>query len=223
MAEQVTFAAQRRTAFGKAASKLRRQGIVPANIIGRGRDSVAIQLNAHDFERFLAKHSPTTVLQLTLDGGKAGENVVVQHVQHEPVSRAIQHVDFLHVDMRRLMRARVPIHLVGEAPGVKLYDGIVLTLLDHIDVEALPADLSEVVSLDIGNLVDLKSTLYVRDVVTPASIKVLTDPDEPVVKLEPPRIAAEEVPAAAPEAAAQTEGAPAAPSEGRAEAKSAES
>src|SRR5260370_36434268 len=73
MAEQVRFAAQKRTALGKAASKLRRQGIIPANIVVQGRESIAVQVNGLELGRFLAKHSATTLLRLTLGGGAGDE------------------------------------------------------------------------------------------------------------------------------------------------------
>src|SRR5262249_54960658 len=127
MAEQVKFAVQRRTALGKAASKLRRQGIIPGNIYGGGRESIAIQFNGLEFQRFLAKHPATTLLRLTLGEGARDETVVVRHVEREPATRAIQHVDFLHVELSQAIRARLPLHLTGDAPAVKLDAGGLLT------------------------------------------------------------------------------------------------
>jgi len=199
MAEQVTFAAQRRTVFGKAVRQLRREGIVPGNIVVSGRDSIAIQVNGADFQKFLTKHHATTVVRLTLDGDKRGDTVMVQRVEHEPVTRAILHVDFAHVNMSETTHARVPIRIEGDAPGVKLYNAMVLTVLDHVEVEALPADLPDALVLDVGELTDLNASLNVGDLTVPRGVKVLTDPAESVVRLEPPRMvepAAE--PAAAP-------------------------
>jgi large subunit ribosomal protein L25 len=209
VAEQVTFAAQRRTVTGKAVRQLRKQGIVPGNIVASGRDSVAIQLNGLDFQRYLAKNAPTTVLRLILDGGKAGETVMVQRVEHEPVTRAILHVDFIQVNMSQAMRARVPIHMEGDAPGVKTYNGLLLTLLDHVEVEARPADLPQALPLDVTGLTELNMMLHVSDIAVPKNVKVLTDPDEAVVRLEPPRtIEAAPAPTEAAEAAAEAPAAP---------------
>jgi len=198
MAEQVTFAAQRRTVFGKAVRQLRREGIVPGNIVVSGRDSIAIQVNGADFQKFLTKHHATTVVRLTLDGDKRGDTVMVQRVEHEPVTRAILHVDFAHVNMSETTHARVPIRIEGDAPGVKLYNAMVLTVLDHVEVEALPADLPDALVLDVGELTDLNASLNVGDLAVPRGVKVLTDPAESVVRLEPPRMVE---PAAEPTAA----------------------
>lgn len=187
MAQQVTFQAQRREVMGKAVKRLRRQGIVPANIYGHGRASVPIQLNTHDFERFLAAHAPTTVLRLTFDGSR-GDTAVVRHVQHEPATGAIQHIDFMHVEMSEPIRARIPVRLVGDAPAVKTADGLLLQVLDTVEVEALPARLPEAIDLDVSGLTELNALLHVSDLKAPPSVTILTDPEEVVAKIEPPRV-----------------------------------
>jgi large subunit ribosomal protein L25 len=219
MPDQVTFAAQKRDVLGKAVKRLRRQGIIPGNIYGHNRASVPIQLNAHDFELFLRRHAATTLLRLTLDGGGATETALVRHVQREPVTGYIQHIDFLQVRLTEAIKARVPVRLEGEAPAVRIRDGILLQLIDAVEVEARPTDLPDALTLDVSSLAEVKATLYVRDIPPPRGVKLLTDPDEPVVKVEPARVIAEAVPApeaapAAPEGAPTAEGAAPAGEEG---------
>lgn len=209
MPDQVTFAAQRRELMKKKVNRLRRQGVIPGNIYGRNRASVPVQVNAHDFERFLATHAATTVLRLAVDG--TSETAVVRHVQHNPRNGAIEHVDFLHIEMSEPIRVRVPIRLEGDAPALKVTDGIMLQLLDTVEVETLPGDLTDAIGLDVSDMEDLKATHYVRDLKVPSRVTVLTDPDEPVAKIEPPRIQAELAAAAA--AAAPAEEAPTAEAE----------
>lgn len=209
MPDQVTFAAQRRELMKKKVNRLRRQGVIPGNIYGRNRASVPVQVNAHDFERFLATHAATTVLRLAVDG--TSETAVVRHVQHNPRNGAIEHVDFLHIEMSQPIRVRVPIRLEGDAPALKVTDGIMLQLLDTVEVETLPGNLPDAIGLDVSDMEDLKATHYVRDLNVPSRVTVLTDPDEPVAKIEPPRIQAELAAAAA--AAAPAEEAPTAEAE----------
>lgn len=194
MADQVTFTVQRRSALGHEASKLRREGIVPGNIIGRDRASIPVQFDGLEFKRLVAKHAASTVWQLSLGSG-ARENVIVRHVQREPVTGAIQHVDFQHVEMNQPIKAKVPLRLEGEAPGVRREGGMLLTLLDAIEVEARPRDLPEALTLDVSGMEHLKDSLHVRDITAPNGVTVLTNADEPVVKIEPPRTMGEEVPA----------------------------
>jgi len=120
-------------------------------------------------------------------------------VQHEPVTGGIQHVDFMRVEMSKPIRARVPVRVVGQAPAEKLVDGLPLQLLESVEVEALPGDLPVALDVDISDMTELNATHSVSDLRVPRGVKVLTDTDEPVIKIEPPRIAVEEVAPAASE------------------------
>lgn len=201
MPEQVKFTAQRREVMKKKVKQLRRQGIIPGNIYGHNRASVPVQVNAHDFERFLATHAAATLLRLAVDG--ASETAVVRHVQHNPRNGAIEHVDFLHIEMSEPIRVRIPIHLEGNAPALKVTDGMMLQMLDTVEVEALPGNLPDAIALDVTDMAELKATHYVRDLKVPSRVTVLTDPEEMVAKIEPPRIVVEEVAPAAAEAPAE--------------------
>lgn len=210
MPQQVDFAVERREVLGKKVRRLRSQGIIPGNIFGGDKASMPIQFDGHTFERFLATHGATTVLALRIAGGPA-ETTVVRHVQHEPVTGKIEHVDFQLIEMSQPMKARVPIRLRGEAPAVKIFDGVLLHLLDTVEVEALPANLPDAVEADISGLEELKSMLHVRDLAIPQGVTVLTDADETIVKVEPPRVVVEEIPeAVAPAPTGEQEAVPAA-------------
>lgn len=204
MPDQVTFAAQKRDVLGKRVKRLRRQGIIPGNIYGRNRASVPIQMNAHDFDLFLQRHAATTILRLNLGSG-APDTALVRRVQREPRTGNIQHVDFQHVALSETIKARVPLRLEGESPAVRLRDGLLLQLLDVIEVEARATSLPEALTLDVSGLESVNAALYVRDIQLPKGVKLLADPEEPAVKVEPARVIAEAVPApeAAPEAAAE--------------------
>lgn len=207
MPDQVTFAAQKRDVLGKRVKRLRRQGIIPGNIYGHNRASVPIQMNAHDFETFLRKHAATTLLRLTLDGGGAPDTALVRRVQREPRTGTIQHVDFQHVALSETIKARVPLRLEGESPAVRIRDGLLLQLVDVVEVEARATSLPEALTLDVSGLATVNAALYVRDIQLPKGVKLLADPEEPAVKVEPARVIAEAIPA--PEAAAPEAEAPA--------------
>lgn len=203
MPEQVKFAVTPREVMGKKVRQLRRQGILPGNVFGHGRESRPIQFDATEFSRFLKGHGPTTLLALTLNSG-AAETAVVRHVQHDPRTNAIQHVDFMHVEMSEPIKVAIPIRLSGNAPAAKTLDGVVLQLLETLEVESLPGNLPDAVTLDISDMAELKETRFVRDLDVPSGVTVLADADEVVVKIEPPRIVVEEEAPAAAEAPAET-------------------
>lgn len=210
MPDQVPFTAEKRTITGKAVKRLRQHGIIPGNIFGGGRASESIQMNAHEIERFLATHTTTTVLRLALgddnERGANARNVVVAHVQHQPATHAIQHVDFMLVNLNQPIKAKVPIRMVGSAPAMKIGGAMMLHLLEAVDIEARPVDLPAALELDVSGLVELKSALHVSDLRIPAGVIVLTDAAEPILKIEPSKIAvAEEVAASETAAPARTE------------------
>jgi large subunit ribosomal protein L25 len=199
MAEQITLAAERRTVLGKKVRALRRDGIIPANLYGRGRQSVALQLEAHAIQRLLETHGGSRVLRLRVDG--TDENAVIRRVQREPATGRLFHIDFLHIKMTEKMRARVPLRLVGEAPAARQLGGILLHLVDALEVECLPRDLPEALELDVTGLEELDASLQARDVPLPHGVTLLSDPAETVARMTPPRMVEEEVPAAAAPAA----------------------
>jgi large subunit ribosomal protein L25 len=198
MAEQVTLEIEPRSVLGKQVRRLRRAGILPANIYGHGRASRAVQINSLEFRKLLNAHGGNRIIQLRLNG--ASEAALVRHIEREPKSGKIQHVDFMHVEMNEKLRARVAVHVVGEAPAVKALNGVLLHLADTVEVECLPADLPEALEVDISGLEELDVPVLVGDLKLPRSVTLLTDGAEQLAKVVATR--AEPVPeAAAPEAA----------------------
>ena len=209
MADQASLQVAPRNVLRKHVKRLRREGIIPANIYGRHQPSQPLQVDSHTFERFLAGHHLTRVVNLQVDNSDGVPlNALVRHISRSPRTGKVLHVDFLRVSMSELITVRVPVRLVGEAPAVKVEGGVLLHLLDTIEVEALPADLPDSLELDISELKEIDAALHVRDIVVPAKVKLLSDPDEQVVKVIAPRaVLAEEAKAEAEAAAAPAEAA----------------
>jgi large subunit ribosomal protein L25 len=100
------------------------------------------------------------------------------------------------------MRAEVPLVVVGSSDAVTTYNGVLVTALESLHVEALPLNLPPRIEVDITPLVELEQSIHVRDLPIPANVTVLTDPDVMVVKVSAPRVSEEEE-----EVAAEGEGA----------------
>lgn len=209
MAGQISLQVAARSTLGKRVKKLRRKGIIPANLYGRHQPSQPLQVDLYTLDRFLAGHHATRVIDLHLDGGK-GEvyNALMRHVSRSPRSGKILHVDFLRVSMNEPVTVRVPLTLKGTAPGVTVEGGVLLHLVDTLEIECLPGDIPEALELDISGLEKIDDALHVRDVSLPRKVTLLSDVDEPAVKVVAPRaVLAEEAAAAAAEAAAPAEAA----------------
>lgn len=216
MSEQIVLQAQQRSIAGKAVRQLRRQGILPANIYGNHRQSVAIQIPRIELERIFKAHGAHALFRLTIMPGGVEDTALVRHIQREPTTGAIQHVDFYRVQLDERIRARVPLRITGEAPAVKTEGGVLLHTLDALELEALPASLPQALTVDISGLRELNSSLTAGDVPLPPDVTLLTSADEIVITIMARRTAAAEATAAptAAKPAEETTSEPSAPTDG---------
>jgi large subunit ribosomal protein L25 len=194
-----------RKVMGKANKRLRKTGVIPANIYGHKEASVPVQVEALAFERLRREHGMRNVLTLRLPDSPA-QTALVSHIQRDARSGAILHIDFTRVSLEERIEAKIPLHFVGEAPGVKVQGGVLLPLLETLTVECRATDLVESIDVDVSALDDIDATLRAGDIKLPDNFTLVDDPGEPVVKVTAPRV--EE---AAPAEETASEEAPAAP------------
>ena len=205
MADKTVLEVAPRTVMGKSAKRLRREGLVPANIYGHKKDSTPIQVEELAFDHVRRQHGLRNIISLKLPGS-AAENVLVRHIQRDPVTGKIIHVDFARVNVREHLEFKVALNFVGEAPGVKIEGGVLLHLMEAIVVDAAANDIVESLDVDISVLTEIDATLHAGDVKLPARFTLITDANEPIVKVSAPRVEAVETPVAAEETSATTEG-----------------
>ncbi len=213
---------QTREVTGKKVAALRRSGVLPANVYGKGLGSVSIQVSTEVMEKTLRAASANEVIDLKVGDEKETRPVVIQKVQRHPLTSSVLHAEFYQVSLTHTMHADVPLVVVGESSAVTTYNGVLMTALESLQVEALPLDLPSRIEVDISVLVELEQSLHVRDLPIPANVTVLTDPDVMVVKISSPRVAEEGEEAAAGEEAAGEGGEEAAGEGGDAEASKSE-
>lgn len=182
--EEIVLNAERRTVVGKQVKALRREGKLPAVVYGHHLEALPITLDAREASRVLAGITSSHLISINVQGDL--HTALVREKQRHPVRGDLMHVDFLAVSMTEKLRTMVVIQLEGEAPAVKEKDGLLVTGVEELEVECLPADLPERIVVDISNLTDIGDTIYVRDVQLPPSVEVLTDPDEMVVLVTAP-------------------------------------
>src|SRR5579863_3336309 len=203
MAEKVELVVTPREVMGSAAKRLRKEGILPANIYGHHEASQAIQIEVRDFEQIVRSHAATGIIRLRQSGDGTEQTALIRHVQHDPRSGKAIHVDFFRVSMNERLAVKVALHFVGEAPGVKNEGGVLLHLLDAIEVEGMASDLPEFIEVDISSLTEIDSILHAGDVKLPEGFTLNTDASEGVAKVAATRAEKAEE-AATSEAAAET-------------------
>ncbi|MGH2364494.1 MAG: 50S ribosomal protein L25 [Chloroflexota bacterium] len=187
MAEALTLEARPRDARRKQNKGLRRSGFVPLNVHGRGVESRLLEIEEKALRHALEHATGSSIM--TLNVGGDASSVVVRTVQRHPVSGALIHAELFQVRLDEVMRARLPIVLVGEAPAVKLLEGMVQHLLDGVTVAGLPNALPHAVEVDLSSLTELDQAIYVRDLSAGPGVQILDNPGELVVKIQPPRVA----------------------------------
>jgi large subunit ribosomal protein L25 len=204
---QVVFAARNRTDTGSAkAGRIRRSGRIPAVMYGPLGNPVALDLDAKEFANGLKGISESTIVRLEIDG-KTHE-AFVKDTQRNILDGKILHVDFYEIDQNTQVRARVPLHLSGNAVGVR-EGGILEFPLHEVELECLPKNLPESVTVDVSEL-KVNQSIHVRDLVFAEGIRVLSNSDQVVALVKFAKaeaVAAEETAAPAEGAAAPAEGA----------------
>lgn len=193
---------------GTKPKALRRSGLIPANLYGhKGNEAISLTLNAKTAERLLVKASVNnTLIQLNIPELRWRGKTLLREVQKHPAKGSLYHLSFFAVAGQDSIDVEVPIHFVGDAPGVKLEGGVLDPVLSELQVRCAPDNIPDVIEIDISQL-HLKDTLYVHQVVLPEGITVLGDSERTVATLLPPQVnAAAEDEAEAAAAAALEEG-----------------
>ena len=214
MAKQVELAVSPREITGKATRRLRREGVIPANIFGHGEAPQAVQLTSLDFEGLRREHHATGVVALKVAGAKRAQNALIRRVQRHPISGKVLHIDFLRVSLRDRITAKVTLHFEGTAPGAKIEGGTLLHLADVLEVECAAGEIVDAIKVDVSSLEHIDDVIHARDVPLPSNYTLITDAEEAVVKIAPPRAEKVEEVEAAPTEAAEAPAAAAEAGEG---------
>ena len=191
-------AAAHREVTGKKVAHLRRDGRLPGVVFGRDVESNSVSVDAHEFENLRRHAGANALIDLSVDGG-AHTPVLVYGVQTHRVTRRPLHVDLYVVRMTEELTVEVPLVSEGESEAVENAGGTLLHVIDHVRVRALPDHLPDAIHYSIESLATFDDAIHVRDLAIPEDATLLTDPDEVVAKVLPPRVEEEPVVAEVPE------------------------
>ena len=187
MSTRPVVSAEPREVVGKKVSALRRQGILPAVVYGKDLESRPIQMDAHEFDVLRRTVARNTLVDLKVSGGKATP-VLLQGIHEHPVRRQPMHVDFFVVKMTEGLIVDVPINHIGQSHATDKLGGTLLHLRESVSVRSLPGSLPSAIDLDITPLDTFDAVLHVSDLVVPDGVTLLTDADEPLARVQPPRV-----------------------------------
>ena len=192
----VVLKSARRDEVGKGfARRLRQAGSVPAVYYGRGEAPVALAVHAKELESILHGSAGSNVIvDLKVEGDAAADRkALLREIQRHPVKGNIIHVDFQHISLSERITVEVPVVLIGTPAGVKDGGGILEHLLREVEVECLPTDIPEKLTVDVSHL-NIGESVHVSDLVAD-KVEVKTEAERTVASVVPPTVLEEVKPA----------------------------
>lgn len=188
----LTLNAQIRDIVGKKVKSLREKGMIPAVLYGPDIENVPLAVDLREAEKIYKEAGENTIVKLKVKGDKNPErNVLIYAVSRDALGGQLIHIDFLQVRMDQVIKTTVPLEFIGESAAVKSEGGILVKNIHEVEVEALPADLPHKITVDISSLNTFEDAILIKDLVVPAKVKVLTEPELVVAQVQPPRSEAE--------------------------------
>lgn len=187
VAKKISLKCQPRKVLGRKVKTLRREGILPANIYGKKMKSQAVQVATADFQKVFQEAGETKVVNLQVKGKRTSLPILIHNPQLQPVTGEFLHIDFHRVSLEEKVTAMIPLELKGKAPAAESGEGVLITLLSELEVEALPTDLPDKLEVEISKLEKIDDALRVKDIkVDRKKVKILAEENEMVVKIEKP-------------------------------------
>ena len=203
MISQDVVEAQARAANSRGKNEARRvraAGRIPGVLYGAKKETIAVTLDPKQITRILHSESGhNTIFDLEVGAEKA--KVMIVDWQYDPLYGKLLHIDLKRIAMDEKIRVQVPIHLTGEAEGVKQQGGILDQVLREVEVECLPGDIPSHIDADVSHLV-FGTVLRVSDLPHAGKLKFLTDETQTVAHITSVKEEVAPTPEAVAEAAA---------------------
>lgn len=184
--ENVQLQVREREGRGKNdARRVRTEGLVPAVLYKDGKESIPLAVPAKAVDYALQHTGDNTLYDLQIGASRKKVTARIVDLHRNPVTDQLIHVDFAPVSMTEVIEVAVPVHIVGEAPGVEQEGGVLQHVLYEVHVESLPGDIPQELELDVSNLA-MGENLTVGDIRLPEGVALASDPEEVVVTITPP-------------------------------------
>lgn len=174
-----------RETLGKKVKILRKKGVIPAVVYGEKVKSMPLEVDYVEFEKIYKQVGESTIIKLKT--GEQSKNVLIYDVARDPVSDKFIHIDFYTVRMDKAITTEVPLVFEGESPAVEAEEGVLVKNITEVEVEALPSNLPSEIKVDISTLKTFEDLIKIKALKVAEGVKILTEPDEVVVSVVPPR------------------------------------
>ena len=172
---------QQREARGSAATRrLRREGLIPGVLYGRGKPPHPFCVPERELRKALTGPAGLhAILDVVLDGQKTTHASILKDYQADIITGRLAHIDLQEVRLDQPIQAQVVIELVGEAQG-SVEGGVLSQVSREINVEALPLEVPERIEVDVTAM-QMGDTLRLSEIAVPEGVRFLDDPEETVI------------------------------------------
>lgn len=177
-------------AEARESGKGRVKGVIRAVMYGPKNPATSIAVSEAEFNKIWKAAGESSVVTLQLADGD--HDTLIHDIARDPVSDAINHVDFYAVDKNVKVSVAVPIEFVGISPAVKDLGGILIKVMHELEIEALPKDLPHGLEIDISSLVTFEDHITAADIKLPAGVSLKIEPEEIVALVNPAKEEVEE-------------------------------
>lgn len=182
-----------RVGAGKNAQNLRKQGLIPIILYGKGIENRLLQAEKNHFLKVFGHVGQSQLLDVKI-GDQSFGKAIIQDLQVDPVTNQIIHIDLHRVRMDEKIHAEIPIIANGVSPAVKEFGGTMIKSIEFLKVECFPADLISEIVVDATTLKTFEDQICVKDLSLPSVLHVLNAPNEVVITVVPPQKEEEETP-----------------------------
>ena len=168
---------------GSKPRALRREGLIPAALYGhKGAKSVSLVAKAKDVEMLLKDASVNnTLVDVAIPDISWKGQALIREVQKHPWRPDIYHVSFFAVAGQDSVEVVVPIHLEGEAEGVR-EGGLLEQIITELTIQCPPDKIPEVISIDVTEM-PVGTTLHISELKLPEGVTASDDPERTVLTI----------------------------------------
>lgn len=164
-----------RVRIGKGGSrKVRREGLVPAVVYGKGMESLNLRIDPKALQQAIATEAGwNTLITLKGDGPFDGKVVILKDMQFDPIKREMQHVDFLAINLKEKIAVLVPVHVSGRSKGER--EGGTLQMVRHeLEVLCLPTNIPTMIEVDVTEMI-IGDVVHIEDIALPEGVEAPHD------------------------------------------------
>lgn len=161
-------------------SELRKAKKIPAVVYGGKDKPVSVTVGQKELMEALKKAGANAIIHLK--HAKGTDTVILKELQRDVVNGQPVHADFKRIDLKEKIVIHVPLHTVGEAPGVKLNGGLLEHVMRQIEIRCLPTAIPKRIDIDVSAM-NVNDAIHVRDLKVPEGVEVITKPEQVVLHI----------------------------------------